>query len=425
MNRLHMTLHPERHTVAMAFLMFAVSLAAPPAALATVSVSRAEFDGGRLRLEGGAIANQAITVESVAFGQADGNGEFRIERSGYTPPADCTIDVNDGSATPTSARLSGCTVASTPPPPPPPPSTGAVPPTSFSLSHSTLDQVGTLAVGAVSFAPNPPTPLDFTIASSHPGNASVPASVHVENFADPANPVASFTVTYTSVVSVATPVTISVSAAGVTLSASLTLNPPPTPTLGSGERGPGFVGSDFATFATKGSTISFSPSGTGVGPLKASITAGRLPDGLRLVQPNCATPAKCPWVFISGTPKKAQTNTFTVSATDARGVRATGTFTITINAARPLTIAPQPWAPLTVGSFGNLWIDGDGGTRPYRWTLIAGVFPPGMSLIQDDPAGALVRVGGTPTSAGTFGFTLRLTDATGATASRAFTVAVS
>ena len=282
--------------------------------------------------------------------------------------------------------------------------------------------MGTLATAGVTFDPNPATPLDFAVQSSHPNNAAVPASVRVDRFADPANPVASFSVTYSAAVSAPTAVTISVSAGGVTETAVLTLRPPPAPTLAPGERGPGFVGSDFTTFASKGSTIALGPNG--VGPLRADIIAGRLPDGLSLVQPGCATPAKCPYVFIVGTPTRAQTSTFTVRGTDARGQRATGTFTIVINPALPLAITPQQWAPVTVGSFANLWIEGSGGTRPYRWARTAGQLPPGMALIQDNPSGPLVRVGGTPTAAGTFDFTLRLTDATGAAVSRAFTVAV-
>jgi hypothetical protein len=47
-----------------------------------------------------------------------------------------------------------------------------------------------------------------------------------------------------------------------------------------------------------------------------------------------------------------------------------------------------------------------------------------MTLIQDNPAGALVRVGGTPTTAGAYSFTLQLSDAAGATASRAFSATV-
>jgi hypothetical protein len=266
-------------------------------------------------------------------------------------------------------------------------------------------------------------PLDFAVQSSHPNVAGVPASVHVTNFSDPANPVASFSVTYLAAVTAPTAVTISVSAGGVTKTAVLTLKPPLAPTLAPGPRGPGFVGSDFTTFATEGTTIFLGPNG--VGPLSVRVIAGQLPDGLSLTQPFCATPAKCPFVSIVGVPTRVQVNTFTVSATDAVGQQATGTFTITINPALTLTITPELWAPLTVGSFGNLWIDGGGGTRPYRWAITAGQLPPGMSLIQDNPSGPLVRVGGTPTTAGTVSFTLRLTDAQGATVSRTFSVTVS
>lgn len=394
-------------------------LLVPGVGYATVSISKAELNGGNLRIEGTSTANRTITVDGVAMGSSDGGGRFKIERSGFTAPADCTVDVNDGSSTAATATLSGCTVSSPPPPPP----SGTVPPTGLSLSHTFLDQVGTLAVAGVSFAPNPPTPLDFAVQSSHPNLAQVPASVHVDNFSDPENPVASFTVTYATAVSAPTDVTISVSAGGVTKTALLTLRPPPPPTLAPGERGPGFVGSDFTTFATLGTTIALGPNG--VGPLRVDILSGRLPDGLSLNQPNCATPAKCPYVAIAGIPTKVQTSTFEVRATDASGQTATGTFTIVINPAQALAITPQEWAPLTVGSFGNLWIDGSGGVRPYTWARTAGQLPPGMSLIQDNPDGPLVRVGGTPTTAGTFSWTLRLTDAKGSTVSRSFTVTVS
>jgi hypothetical protein len=399
-------------------LVVAAVLVAPSAALAAVSVTRASLSSGALAVEGrGARANATITVssaESTATGRADRDGRFRFSASGFRSST-CKATVGDGS-TSVVVTLSGCTVV-----PPPPP--GATPPASLSLSHASLDQVGTLAVAGVTFPANPVTPLDFAVQSSHPNVAGVPASVHVTNFSDPANPVASFSVTYTSAVTASTSVTISVSAGGVTRTAVLTLNPPPAPTLAPGPRGPGFVGSDFTTFATLGTTIALGPGG--VGPLRAQVTAGQLPAGLSLIQPSCATPAKCPYVFIVGVPTTVQTSTFTVTATDAVGQRATGTFTITVNPALTLAITPEQWAPLTVGTFGNLWIDGSGGSRPYHWTRTSGQLPPGMSLIQDNPAGPLVRVGGTPTTAGTFSFTLRLTDAQGATASRTFSVTVS
>ena len=98
--------------------------------------------------------------------------------------------------------------------------------------------------------------------------------------------------------------------------------------------------------------------------------------------------------------------------------------TITINAALGITLTPQlPWSA-SVGSFANLWIEGAGGVRPYTWTRTAGTLPPGMTLVQDNPSGPLVRVTGTPTAAGTFAFTLRITDGQGAIGSQSFTATV-
>ena len=169
--------------------------------------------------------------------------------------------------------------------------------------------------------------------------------------------------------------------------------------------------------------MTFSP-GT-VGPVQWKIVAGALPAGLQLVNPVPATtPAKQLYASVSGTPTTVQTSTFTIKATDANGKTAQRTYSITINPAIGLAITPEQWAPLTVGSFGNLWIDGSGGVQPYRWAVTAGALPPGMTLIQDNPSGPLVRVGGTPTTRGTFGWTLRLTDAQNATVSRALSVTV-
>ena len=86
-------------------------------ASAAVSVSRAEVSGTRLRLEGAALPNRDITVDGVVFGRSDGAGAFRIARDPFTPPADCTVDVNDGSPAVTVAVLNGCTVTGPVPPP--------------------------------------------------------------------------------------------------------------------------------------------------------------------------------------------------------------------------------------------------------------------------------------------------------------------
>jgi phage baseplate assembly protein gpV len=51
-------------------------------AQATVSFSRAELSGTKLRIEGQAAANKTITVNGVAMGTSDGAENFKIERRG-------------------------------------------------------------------------------------------------------------------------------------------------------------------------------------------------------------------------------------------------------------------------------------------------------------------------------------------------------
>jgi hypothetical protein len=140
---------------------------------AAVSISRAELSGTQLRIEGQASPNRTIAVDGVAMGTSDGSGRFRIERSGFTAPADCTVDVNDGSASPTSTRLSGCTVSSSPPP--------ASSATLSSLTVSPTDVVGpNAATGTVtlsSAAPSGGFMVDLT--SDNAAAATVPPSVTV------------------------------------------------------------------------------------------------------------------------------------------------------------------------------------------------------------------------------------------------------
>src|ERR671923_172616 len=101
-----------------------VVLVAAPTALAAIAVTRAELNGGELRVEGqGAQAGATITVDGVAMGTAASDGRFSIRRTGFTSPT-CKITVSDGVSS-TQAMLSGCTPGgATPPPPPSPPAAG-------------------------------------------------------------------------------------------------------------------------------------------------------------------------------------------------------------------------------------------------------------------------------------------------------------
>jgi len=67
-------------------------------------------------------------------------------------------------------------------------------------------------------------------------------------------------------------------------------------------------------------------------------------------------------------------------------------------------------------------LSASGGTSPYSWTTTAGALPPGLSLASDG------TISGTPTSTGTYDFTVQVTDSstpTSETASKGLSIAVS
>ena len=153
-------------------------LVSASAAHATVSVSRAELSGTRLRLEGTAIANRTITVDEIAMATSDGEGKFRIERDPFAKPADCTIAVNDGSGTPTTATLSGCT-----------PEDDELPPSLSSLTINPGEVIqGDSATGTVTLSSTAPSDgfvIDLTNDAPH--IATVPPSVTVPGGSRSAN----------------------------------------------------------------------------------------------------------------------------------------------------------------------------------------------------------------------------------------------
>jgi len=156
--------------------------------------------------------------------------------------------------------------------------------------------------------------------------------------------------------------------------------------------GDGNVGTSYVSFIT-------SMGGQGT-PHRFKVISGKLPDGLRMADSYGMNST-----VISGTPTRVQTTTFTVRVQDQTGHTATKTFTLTINPVRPLVMDSS--SPIlnsgTVGSSYIANLFADGGTRPYRWSIVAGQLPSGLSLSNG-------TISGTPTTAGTYTFTVRVTD---------------
>ncbi|MFV8668357.1 putative Ig domain-containing protein [Ralstonia pseudosolanacearum] len=98
------------------------------------------------------------------------------------------------------------------------------------------------------------------------------------------------------------------------------------------------------------------------------------------------------------------TDTFAYTASNAGGTSAAATVTITVSSAT-VSYAPASPAAGTVGTaYSQSVASASGATSPYTYALASGSLPPGLTL---STGGTL---SGTPTSAGTFSFTVTATD---------------
>jgi hypothetical protein len=162
---------------------------------------------------------------------------------------------------------------------------------------------------------------------------------------------------------------------------------------------------------TVGSAYSQTITATGgVSPYAFDLPIGALPPGLTL---NAAG-------LISGTPTTVGSFTLTVSATDATSLTGGRNYTVTIGSSPtpPITLSPTTLPGGTVGVAYSQSITASGGVGPpYTGSIIAGTLPAGLTF-----TGGLLS--GTPTTAGSFSFTVTATDSADNSGSQAYTVAI-
>ena len=142
----------------------------------------------------------------------------------------------------------------------------------------------------------------------------------------------------------------------------------------------------------------------GVMPYTWTQTGGNLPAGLTLNANGT----------ISGTPTALGPASFTVQVQDSETPTkqtAFATLSISINNSAPLTVtttSSQLPSGLTGITYPGATLQATGGVQPYSWSY-TGSLPTGLSL----SAGGAIT--GTPSAAGTFNFTARVTDSTSPT----------
>jgi len=148
-----------------------------------------------------------------------------------------------------------------------------------------------------------------------------------------------------------------------------------------------------------------------------TITSGSLPPGLQMPATYGAA-----GTIVGGTPTQQGTFTWTVHVTPfgASTPSTNGTYRITVNPAPPLTIT-FPSSCCNAGTVGSSYLQNffsSGGVSPFTWTVAAGKLPPGVTLTGSS-------LEGTPTAAGTFTFTIKVTDSAGDQASESGSITIS
>jgi large repetitive protein len=158
-----------------------------------------------------------------------------------------------------------------------------------------------------------------------------------------------------------------------------------------------------------------------------SVVSGSLPPGLSL--PATFTGSGDTIGGAPAQPGVEPTYTFTVQGTGDQGQPLYQVFSITVDPNQPLAIVlPSSGSTLFPGTVGqalalNFFLSG--GAAPFTWAVIAGHLPTGMQLQTfSDPRDANDEMAGTPTTAGTFTWTMRVTDYLGQQATQQFTITI-
>ena len=136
----------------------------------------------------------------------------------------------------------------------------------------------------------------------------------------------------------------------------------------------------------------------GVAPLFFSLTSGSLPSGFHLDTNG----------LISGrSTSNGGTFTFTLLVTDQGNppLTASQSYTVIIAPAPSLSIVTTSLPNAAQGSTYNQALSASGGVPPLTWAMTAGSLPPGISLNATTG-----QISGTPTTQGTFPFTVKVTD---------------
>jgi hypothetical protein len=136
----------------------------------------------------------------------------------------------------------------------------------------------------------------------------------------------------------------------------------------------------------------------GVSPYIWSMTNGNLPQGLTGTAGNTT-------YTITGTPQLLESQTFTIEITDQSGqAPVSRVYTISIAQNVPVVSTSSLPSGTVESSYSSTSLSATGGTSPYTYNITLGSLPPGLTMTS----GGLIS--GTPTTDGTYNFSVAATD---------------
>jgi hypothetical protein len=158
----------------------------------------------------------------------------------------------------------------------------------------------------------------------------------------------------------------------------------------------------------------------GCTPYKWSITSGALPAGVSAKASSTTTSLN-----LIGTPTTAATYFFTAKVTGCGGGTSQRSYKVVIQTASSggLGITTTSLPNGTVGTAYSAIVKATGGCTPYKWTIATGSLPAGITA-RASTTTTSINLTGTPTTAGTYSFTLKVTGCGGGTSEMAFKVII-
>ncbi len=157
----------------------------------------------------------------------------------------------------------------------------------------------------------------------------------------------------------------------------------------------------------------------GCTPYKWSIVSGALPAGVKATVSSTTTSLN-----LSGTPTTAATYYPTVQVTGCGGGIFKISYKIVIQATTStMTITTSTLPNGIVGTAYSAAVNASGGCTPYKWSLVSGALPAGVTATASSTTTSL-KLSGTPSTAATYSPTLQVTGCGGGTFKTSYKIVI-